>query len=59
MRILSAAALAATLAGCADSVSAPEAMQAMPADQKASLKIANISADADPGIEMSDADFSI
>jgi len=59
IRILSAAALGTMLAGCAGSVSAPEAMQAMAPDQKASLKIAGISADAEPGLAMSDADFGL
>ena len=58
-RILIVATLAAGLAGCAGSVSAPTAIQALAPEQKASLHIAEISADAAGGIAMSDADFGL
>jgi hypothetical protein len=58
IRILAVAALAATLAGCAGSVSKPTEMQALTVD-KAALKITDITADAADGVTMSDGDFGI
>jgi hypothetical protein len=61
MRILKFAAAAAVLAplcaGCAGSVSAPVAMQAMPAEQKAALRIGGISTDADASLKTSEGEF--
>ena len=51
------AALGIALAGCAGSVSAPEAVQALSADQKGALRVSTISADAAGGVEMGDNDF--
>jgi len=51
--------LAAMLAGCAGSVSAPTAIQPLSTDQKAALHLSDISADADTGVAMSDGDFGI
>jgi len=59
VRIFGALAVAAMLAGCAGSVSAPVAVQAMSSEQKAALKIGDISADADGGLKMSEADFGL
>ena len=59
IRILGALGVAAMLAGCAGSVSDPVAVQSMSSDMKASLKIADISADAEPGVPMSDGDFGL
>ncbi len=63
MRILKFAAAAAVMAffcaGCAGSVSAPVAVQAMSTEQKAALKIGDISADADGGLNLSQADFDL
>ena len=60
MRILkfaAAFAVAAMLAGCAGSVSAPITVQAMSAEQKAALKIADISTDADGSLKSSEGEF--
>jgi len=61
MRILKFAAAAIVLAplcaGCAGSVSAPVALQAMPAEQKAALRIADISTDADSSLKASEGEF--
>ena len=47
------------LTGCAGSVSAPTIIQPLPADQRASLHISNVSADAATGVEMSDGDLDL
>jgi hypothetical protein len=49
--------LALSLAGCAGSVSAPTPIQSLSAEQKASLHLADVSADAANGVEMGDTDF--
>ncbi len=49
--------LAVALAGCAGSVSKPEAVTALSPDQRAGLHLADISADAAGGVEMGDNDF--
>jgi hypothetical protein len=59
IRILSAVAVAAVLAGCAGSVSAPTVVAPLSIEQKASLRLSGISADAAAGIAMSDGDFGI
>jgi hypothetical protein len=56
-RMILAAAFAASLAGCAGSVSAPVAVQAL--DQKEPIHLSAVSADAAGGVEMSDADFGL
>jgi len=58
-RILPVTILAAALAGCAGSISAPTAVQPLSADQKASLHVSTITADAASGVEMSDGDFGL
>jgi len=58
-QIIFAATLALMLAGCAGSVSAPTVLQPLAAEQKASLRISDISADAASGVEMSDGDFGL
>jgi hypothetical protein len=57
--IVTATALALLLGGCAGSVSAPTAIQALSAEQRASLHIGDVSADAAQGVEMSDGDFDV
>jgi hypothetical protein len=47
------------LAGCAGSVSAPTPVQPLAADQRANLHISAVSADAAPGVEMSDGDLDM
>lgn len=47
------------LSGCAGSVSAPTVVQPLSADQRASLHISNVSADAATGVEMSDGDLDL
>lgn len=59
VRILCVTALTALLAACAGSVSAPTAIAPLSPDQKATLHISVISADAGGGVAMSDADFGI
>jgi hypothetical protein len=54
-----AVALAAMLAGCAGSVSAPVPVQEFSTEQRDALKIVDISADAADGVEMSDGDFGL
>ena len=51
-------ALAACLAGCAGSVSAPKSIQGLSAMQKGALHLSDVSADAADGIEMGDTDFA-
>jgi len=58
-RLLIAAALALSLSACADSVSAPTAVQPLSAPSLASLRVSDISADAAAGVEMSDGDFGL
>jgi hypothetical protein len=58
-RILCGALLAALLAGCAGSVSAPTAIQPLSTEQKAALHLSDVSADAADGVAMSDGDFGI
>ena len=59
VRILCITALAALLAACAGSVSAPTAIAPLSPEQKATLHISYVAADADGGVAMSDADFGI
>jgi len=58
-RLLSIAALSALLSACAGSVSAPTAIAPLSPEQKASLHVSDISADAANGVAMSDGDFGI
>src|SRR5580658_4229563 len=51
--------LAMSLAGCAGSVSAPVPVQPLSMDQKASLHVSDVTADAAGGVDMSDADFGV
>jgi hypothetical protein len=51
--------LALSLAGCAGSVSAPVPVQPLSMDQRASLHISDVTADAAGGVDMSDADFGV
>ena len=51
--------LGLALTGCAGSVSKPTAVQAMTADQRASLHVSGVSADAAQGVEMSDGDLDL
>jgi hypothetical protein len=57
LRLLATGALAATLAGCADSVSRPVPLQAF--EQSAPLRLSDVSADAEPGVPMSEGDFGL
>lgn len=62
MKLLQSSAFAIAalaLAGCAGSVSAPTAIQPLSMDQKANLHIADVTADAATGVDMSDADFAV
>lgn len=59
IRLAAALGVCALLAGCATSVSEPVAVQSMSSEQKASLKIADINADAADGVKMSDGDFGL
>jgi hypothetical protein len=59
VRLACAASLAAMLAGCAGSVSAPVAVQALSQEQRGALKLSDISADAAQGVAMSDGDFGL
>lgn len=47
------------LTGCAGSVSAPTPIQPLSADQRLSLHISGVSADAASGVEMSDGDLDL
>jgi Domain of unknown function (DUF4410) len=58
-RILCVAALAALLTGCASSVSTPTAIAPLTTEQKAALRLSDISADAAGGVAMSDGDFGL
>jgi hypothetical protein len=57
VQAIAAVAVAAALAGCASSVSAPTPVQSLSAEQKASLHLSDFSADAANGVEMGDTDF--
>ncbi len=60
MRIFGVAILlgiAAVLAGCADSVSKPVPVLTMAPEQKSSLKISDVTAEAAPGVEMTQYDL--
>jgi len=59
VHLISAAMLAAMLGGCAGSVSEPVAVAPLSADQKASLHLSDITADAADGVQMSEGDFGI
>ena len=54
-----AAIVAVMLAGCAGSISAPEAVQPLSMEQRSSLKISDVSADAAAGVMMSDGEFGL
>ncbi len=54
-----AAILAFSLAGCAGSVSAPTPVQSLSNEQRASLHLADVTADAASGVEMGDSDFDL
>jgi hypothetical protein len=56
-RIAFACGFGLAVAGCAGSVSAPEAVQALPAQQQGTLHVSDISADATNGVQMGDNDF--
>lgn len=47
------------LAGCAGDVSKPVALQALPAEQRSSLRISSVTADAASGVEMSEGDLDL
>ena len=55
--ILPACALAALLAGCAGSVSAPMSIRSLSSMQKSALRLSDITADAADGVQMGDTDF--
>ena len=57
--ILQVAIFSAFLAGCAGSVSAPVPVQALSAADKGALQLSDVTADADAGVTMSDADFGL
>ncbi|HEY4941497.1 MAG TPA: DUF4410 domain-containing protein [Rhizomicrobium sp.] len=59
VRVLCVAVLAALLAGCAGSISAPTAVTALSTEQKSALRLSDITADADAGVKMSDGDFGL
>jgi hypothetical protein len=54
-----AAILAASLGGCAGSISAPEPVSALPPDQLSTLHLSDVTADAADGVKMSDADLGL
>jgi hypothetical protein len=54
-----AVAVALSLAGCAGSVSAPTPIQSLSVEQKASLRLSGVSADAAAGVDMRATDFEI
>ncbi|HEX2593298.1 MAG TPA: DUF4410 domain-containing protein [Rhizomicrobium sp.] len=58
-RFAAVAALAFSLAACAGSVSAPVTVHALTAEQRAGMRISDVTADAASGVEMSDGDFAI
>jgi hypothetical protein len=58
-RLLAAAALAALLAGCAGSVSAPVPVTPLGLEQKAALRLSAITADAAPDVTMSKYDLDV
>jgi hypothetical protein len=58
-RLLLLGALAVLLAGCAGSVSRPVALQPLGLEDGAQLRISEITADAEPGIAMSEGDFGL
>jgi len=51
------AVMTVSLAGCAGSVSAPTSVMSLSMEQKASLHISNLSADAETGVEVGDNEF--
>lgn len=51
--------LAISLAGCAGSVAEPTAVQALTTDQKAALRLSDVTADADKGVPVSDGDMGL
>ena len=59
LKLLIAAALALSLSACADSISAPTAVQPLSAPSAASLHVSDITADAATGVEMSEGDFGL
>lgn len=56
LRLLAGVMIAAGLAGCAGSVAAPEVVRALPADQRANLRLGRVTTEAAQGVAISSAD---